>query len=90
MELDAFKCRWFNNKRLVLADFAPIKHVLSQTTLKKYSSFKVVDFGLLGAQDLSFYLRLNSDKFIRTIPLVVIGNTLVLVFRNEEKLAIKK
>ena len=89
MELDAFKCRWFNRKPLVLADFHPLKGVLNSRTLEKYSSFNVVDFSLLGEKKLFFYLRLTCDLFLEVVPLVVIGSTLVLVFRKEDEQLIK-
>ena len=82
MELDAFKCRWITDKMIVLADFSPLKHVLNKSAISKFSSFKVVDFALLGGQSLSFYLKLSTGKFKEVVPLVVIGNTLVLVFRK--------
>ena len=49
-----------------------------------------MDFSLLGGGEcLSFYFHLISDQFLEVVPLVVIGNTLVLVFRKEDKKFIK-
>ena len=90
MELDVFKCRWVTGKQIVLGNFDVIRSVFDEDKIKKYAKFNIIDFCLLGLQDdLEFYLYMNSGKFIKITPLVIINNTIIFVFTKNQEIHIK-